>query len=455
MSTIFVSAVDGSNADNGTTWALAKQTVAGALAIATSGDIIVVDNAGTFTANAALTWTVPAGNIAIISATRSGTTTFVPSAGATEALGAASFTFLLAATNAASVYIFGMTIKGGTNNSTNCSIGIDFTGNATMVWDIESCTFDIPSVAGCNITLGRGASTTAAPSLLRMINCTYNRTGSNTSQYIIVGNIVAEIINPTFSFAGASKPAFLTGASSLVRGSLTIRDGDISGYNVSGGTLIQAAQMTHCNILLENLKLSATPTIISGTWAVGTGGVTIRNCDSGNTTHVFEFINAYGTLTADNTVYITSGGAVFNGGGASWKIITTSLCDEWHPFILPLIYVWDTALTAQTASIDLIRDNATALTDRDIWSDLDSAASASFPNYTYQTNRNAQPFTGSTANQPTSTATWTGTGGFSNPTKQKLQNAFTAAATGLLQSRVYVGKASETLYMDPFIGGVG
>jgi hypothetical protein len=112
-------------------------------------------------------------------------------------------------------------------------------------------------------------------------------------------------------------------------------------------------------------------------------------------------------------------------------------------------------LTAQTASIDLIRDNATALTDRDIWSDLDSAASASFPNYTYQTNRNAQPFTGSTANQPTSTATWTGTGGFSNPTKQKLQNAFTAAATGLLQSRVYVGKASETLYMDPFIGGVG
>jgi hypothetical protein len=378
----------------------------------------------------------------------------VPSAGATEALGAASFTFLLAATNAASVYVFGMTIKGGTNNSTNCSIGIDFTGNATMVWDIESCTFDIPSVAACNITLGRAASTAAAPSLLRMINCTYNRTGSSTSQYIIVGNIVAEIINPTFSFTGASKPAFLTGTSPLVRGSLTIRDGDISGYDISGGALIQAAQMTYCNILLENLKLSATPTIISGTWAAGTGSVTIRNCDSGNTTYVFEFINAYGTLTADNTVYVTSGGAVFNGGGVSWKIVTTSLCDEWHPFILPLLYVWDTILTAQTASIEIIRDNATSLTDRDIWSDLDSAASASFPNYTYQINRNSQPFTGTTANQPTSTATWTGTGGFTNANEQKLQNAFTAAAAGLLQSRIYVGVGSTTLYIDPYIGGV-
>jgi hypothetical protein len=180
----------------------------------------------------------------------------------------------------------------------------------------------------------------------------------------------------------------------------------------------------------------------------------VRNCDSGNTTYTFQYNDRFGTLTADTSVYITSGGAVFNGNGASWKIVTTSSCNEANPFIVPKLFVWDTVLTSQTASIEIIRDNATALTDRDIWSDIDSAASASFPNYTYQTNRNTQPFTGTTANQPTSTATWTGTGGFTNANKQKLQNAFTASAAGLLQSRIFVGVGSTTLYIDPYIGGV-
>jgi hypothetical protein len=49
---------------------------------------------------------------------------------------------------------------------------------------------------------------------------------------------------------------------------------------------------------------------------------------------------------------------------------------------------------------------------------------------------------------------WTGTGGFSNLNRQKLQIAFTAAEVGLLQAQVFVGKASETLYLNASLTNV-
>lgn len=454
MTTRFVSAVDGSNADNGTTWALAKQTVSGALAISSAGDVIVVDNAGTFTAGAAITWTPPAGGIAIISVLRSGASSFTWAAGAAELVGAANGAFIIAPVAGASIYVYGMTIKSGTNNNTACSIGLANTGTAYTPLEMYNCTFDLPNAAATVITLGNATTNTALTSPIRLINCIFNRTGSNTGNYLNMNNGKVEIINPTVSFTGASKPANLIQYGNTVQsGTIAVRNGDISGF--TGTAIVSVTNLNSQPIVLENLSLHATPTLTSGSWPGGTGSITVRNCDSDDTTYVFQYINAYGTLTADTSVYVTSGGAVFNGAGASWKIVTTAACNEAFPFVTPALFVWDTTLTAQTSAIEFIRDNATALTDRDIWSDLDFAASASLPNYTNQTNRNANPFTGTAADQPTSTIAWTGTGGFSNPTKQKLQNGFTAAETGLLQARISVGVASTTLYIDPFIGGVG
>jgi hypothetical protein len=448
MATIFVSAVDGANTDNGTTWALAKQTVAGALAIAANGDVIVVDNAGTFTANAAITWTLGGGvALAIISVTRSGTTSFTPSAGATESVGAANAAFTISGASSSAYYVYGMNINGGTNNNAACNIVPATYQRANF----DTCTFDLPTANDRTILIG----TTSSVTYTQFLNCTFKRSNATgLTQYLdLAFSSVVEIINPTFVLTGA--PTTLIGFNALgVAGYVTMRDGDISAFNTSGGGIVRLTSFGAGSVVIENLKLHATPAITNGSWQIGNASITVRNCDSADTTYIFSYINQFGTLTTDESIYVTSGGAVFDGAGASWKIVTTSACSESTPFILPFIFVWDTTLTAQTASIEIIRDNATALTDRDIWSSLDSAASASFPNYTYQTNRNVNPFTGTPADQPTSTATWTGTGGFANPTKQKLQNTFTAAAAGLLQSRVSIGVASTTFYIDPFIGGV-
>lgn len=454
MTTLFVSAVDGNNADDGLSWANAKQTVAGALAIAASNDIIKVDSAGTFTATAAITWTPPAGNVAIISVDRANSDAWL--AGATESVGASNNNFNIAGAAGSKMYVYGMTINGGSNNSVTCIIGLLTTSTVIAALEMRSCTINLNSTStGATLLFGASAQIGQRSNPIRLRDCTLGITASRAGTYALIQKAKVELINPTFNMAGATKPAILFAAGAAGdTGSIRIVDGDLTGYAVSSGAYFSVANFNTVSASIENCKISATPTLTTGTWPGGEGSILLRNVDSGDTLYTFQYVNSYGTLTADTAVFITTGGAAFNGAGVSWKIVTSSLADEFSPFVTPQIAVWNTTTTAQTSAIEIIRDNATALTDRNIWSSLDFPASASFPNYTFQTNRNANPFTGTPANQPTSTATWTGTGGFSNPTKQKLENAFTAAEVGLLEAQIYVGVASTTLYIDPYIGGV-
>ena len=177
----------------------------------------------------------------------------------------------------------------------------------------------------------------------------------------------------------------------------------------------------------------------------------MRKCDSGNTTYKFHYEDPWGTLDASTSIYVGAD-PQFNNAGIGWTIVTTSAANEARPFITPPIFEWTTSTSAQTSLIQFAQaSGATKLTDRDIWSSIEFANSASFPSYTYQTNRNAQPFTGTPANQPDSTATWTG---LTTPVTQQLSNGFTASATGLLKGQVYISKASTTVYVSPSFEGI-
>lgn len=449
MTTYFVSAVDGSNANNGTTWALAKQTVAGALAIPpASGDTIVVDNAGTFTANAAITWTLINGNISIISVTRSGTVSFTPSAGATESVGTGNANWKVTQVATSNLYCFGMTFLGGTGGSSAIITLMDASNPG--VSEFASCLFNFPG-NNSNNNLFIGSQTRGC--FTRLKDCTVTASGSRAGALIIPNGGTIEIINPTISTTGATKPAVLFQSPVSFRSITKVRDADLSGYATSGGAYVSVTNLSMAAIEFENLKLSATPSLTSGTFPAGDGYLLVRNCDSGDTINTFQYQNAYGTLTQNTSIYVGADGQ-FNSAGISWQIVTTSSANQYAPFVTPYIEKWTTSTSLQTSEVQITYDNATPLTDQDIWSEIEFAGSASFPNYTYQTNRNAQPITGSTANQTSSSATWTGTSGFTNPQKQQLQNALTAAEVGLLRAKVYVGKATTTLYVSPDIEGI-
>jgi hypothetical protein len=454
MATIFVSAVDGTNADNGSTWALAKQTVAGALAIAASGDIILVDNAGTFTAGAAITWTPPAGNVAIISVNRSGGNAWA--AGAIENVGGSASAFLVNGAAGSAMFVYGMTLRGGASASASCVITILGTNSVNSYFEAKACTLDLAASTSNlpQIHLGQGSNGSSRALSIKLNDCTFLCSGSRFGNFISINSTV-EIVNPTISLTGANKPAGLF-STNLVNNHdrMLIRDGTIAGYNVSGGAYFDLTNMAGIEVTLVNLITSSTPALTTGSWpAGGTGSITQRNVDSANTDYVFSYQNARGTLTVDTGVYM-DGGASFNSQNVSWKIVTTSAASEFTPFVTPPLAIWDTSTSAQTATWDIVRDSATNLTDRDIWPAIDYAASGTTTQYTAGSGRNANPFTGTGTNWAASSETWTGTGSFTNPNKQTMSIALTAARDGLLQGRVYVGLASATIYLNPQIAGI-
>lgn len=449
MTIYFVSAVDGNNADTGADWANAKQTVAGALAIAglAAGDAIYVDNAGTFTAAAAITWTLPAFRIAIVSVNRAGGDAWT--AGAIEAVGAASAAFTITQADGSSLYVYGMQLDGGTNSSSAADVIIGGGGSAAGRLAFKSCKLRLlsTSTAGAVIHLGPStAASTNRQSKIDLDDCEFTLPNRASGNCFYIGMVDVAFVNPTFVYAGAGRPTPLFAFTTIggQQPKFCLRDGDASGF--VSGALFDVTNFTAGSVLLKNLKLHTTPTLVTGTWPNGDGSITLRNVDSADTINTFEYHSRLGDLTETASVYAT-GGASFNAAGIGWQIVTTAACDEGNPFVVPALFLWNTATSAQTATVEIANNSATALTDREIWLELSYPASAAFPNYANDDDRNANPFTGTAANQATSTNGWTGLGGTN--TQQKLTVAFTAAEVGLLEGRVAVAKASQTLFLDP------
>jgi hypothetical protein len=468
MTTYCVSSVLGAGGTGtGLSWANAALSIAAGLALATP-TLLQVDASHNFTASAAITWTPPATGCAIVSGTPTGPTSgtaFTPYvAGAIESVGASSNLFTIASVDASSFYVYGVTCNGGSNNSGSCDVAISGTTLAQNSKVFDHCTFTINSVATtAQILLGAGASGSIRANEIGFYNCTFRCATSRLATLILIGQASIKMISPTFVMSGASKPVVLFAANNITdAGSIYIKDADMTGYAVSGGAYFDVSAFGREQVILENTKISATPTLLTGTWPAGIGSILLRNVDSGNTTYVFHYANALGTLDAEVTDYVTTGGAQFNGAPIAWKVVTTGAASEFNPFVLPPLSIWTTLTTAQTYAIEIAQVNgAAALTDRQIWSDIEYAASASFPNYTWQSNRSAGPFITTGVAHATSTNPWTVPNIGANPVTQKLQSgtattpaAFTAAATGLITSQISIGVATLTLWINPAIDGI-
>ncbi len=454
-------ATTGNDANACTDWSIPCATVAGALGKATP-TIIAVDKTGAFVATAAITWTPPGTGIAIISSTNGVTgTTIAYATGASESVGAASAAFSIAGANNSSMYIYGMTLVGGTNNNVATVFNMLATPSVNSKLELDTCSISIPSVhAAAVLNFGHTASGAVKGLEIRSKNTTFTFASKTTPAFVFNAAQV-EIINPTLVF-GASKVSPLisggTGVSTI--GTVKIRDADIVSY--TGAALVGVATIETLNITLENLKISATPTIKTGTWTQGNGSILLRNVDSGDTIYTYQYETAYGSMVTENTDYVTTAGTTFNGSPVAWKIITSSLANEYSPFRLPLLFIWNTTTTAQTYAIEFAQVNgAAALTDRQIWSNIDYAASASFPNYSWQSNRSAGPFVTTGVAHATSTNPWTVPNIGASPVTQKLQSgtattpaSFTAAEVGLLQAQIAIGVGTLTMWLNPTIDGV-
>lgn len=452
MATIYVSAVDGSNADSGATWALAKQTVAGALAIAVSNDIILVDNAGSFTATAAITWTVPTGNIAIISVNRSGGDAWA--AGAAENVGAAAAAFTINGSNSTSLFVYGMTIKTGTSFSVSPIINIGISAT-TDVMTFDSCTFNVPGTSSSNfVVIGAFGGNLRSKNYV-FDNCSFVlRDAAGSTQCIRLDGIDSCVFrNMSVSFNGANKPTVLFDFyNNGVPVDFTVMDSNLAAFNASSSSLVNAANYGMGTAIFKNVSLSSNTGVKTGTFPTySSAEIFAMNVDSGDTVNTFEYYNRLGTVTEDTANYFTTGGASFNSTPLSWKVVTTSVCNEYNVLRLPPLTRWNTSTSSCDFNVQTIVDSATDLTDRELWLEVDYASSASLPTGSLGTDRNASPYTGTAVDQDNGTnGSWT-TSGITNTNEQYVKVTATPSEVGLLEGRVCIAKASTTFWLDPVL----
>lgn len=201
-------------------------------------------------------------------------------------------------------------------------------------------------------------------------------------------------------------------------------------------------------IIFKNCKLPASwsGTIASSLLSYGVR-VALYNCDSGSANYIAHIKARYGTIDTETTIVRTNG-AYDGATQISWKVYAISTKYPVTTMDLDPIIVWNTVTGSSiTATIEIITDTATALTDADIWMEIEYLGNSSYPVSTVVSTKPSSMIT-TASDLPSSSATWTTTG-LSTPLKQKLSLSFTPQMVGFVSARVKLAKTTATVYVCP------
>lgn len=335
---------------------------------------------------------------------------------------------------AGSWYFQGITFSSGTGASASFTGLVLGKSSSNPDLTFESCTF-IQGINNIN-----DAITTSVTGIVRWNNCTVQF--ANVGQGIMAQgrlrwtNTPSAIVGATIPTRLFLNPASVSGTSNPP---LVTCDGvDLSALN----TTLVIAQSGFSQINFNNCKLNAAATI-AATPTLNGARIDVAASDSGATGFRQESYQYSGTLTAETTFTLV-GGATDGVMPISWKIVTNANATFLNPVEAFQIARWNTAIGAPlTATIEL-ESNAT-LTSNDAWVEFEVLSTAGFPisgKTTTKLDILAVP-----TNLAASTAIWNGA--LAGATKQKLTASFTPQIIGLVRATVFIGKASQTVYMNP------
>lgn len=336
-------------------------------------------------------------------------------------------------------YWYGVAFSAASGSS-NGSFNICDSSTAAIALNFDNCSFRL-NTTSASPSFRIGSKTTGATigaNLCSFNNCSfvYGATGQSMQLYSGMinfngGSIALTGSSPTTAFVGNSG----------MGGIFTIRDCDLSGLS---GNLFSVPVNNTDIFYLENCKLNAAATMTTGSYnSPGAAMVRIHNCNSGAVNYGFYQGDYSGTVQQD-TATINAAGASNGTQGVSMKAVTSANAKYSFPLALPEIAQWqDTTGSSKTATIEIA--GAATLTTADIWVELEYLGSSAAPLGSL-VGATPDPLATPT-NITTSTATWSG----SPAAKQKLQVTFTPQMKGVVKARVFVAKASATVYVDPLI----
>lgn len=438
MTTYFVDSA-GSNTSPYDTEAKAATTLDAIEAIPwVAGDIVKVSSAHAETAGAAISYTFPTTpGLQILSVTFNGSGTGGLAAGGSIAVGAAN-----AGINIISgfAYIYGLTLAAGTNNNAACDLSI-LSGVALGGIKFDSCTLSVPSInTGAILLLGSpGAGGTTISREVKLKNCTINK-GNNAAISLGFAGLFIEGLTlsgtaPTTIFApraGADAPRTILTAS------------DLSG--VAWTNLVDVGGPQRGALLATQCKLRSGFTVATGTFdGPSSYEVILTDCDSGDVHYSYIEECWEGTITTSNAIYADAGN-----GTDSFSLLMTGNANTSfiHPLVSPEIAQFNDTLSAMTTTVEVTNDGTT-FTDAQLWQETLAKITAGSPLGTWNSGDRVADILTSGSNQATSTASWTGTGGFSAEVKQKLvSSSFTPAEVGPLVTVVKLA-ANDSVYVSP------
>lgn len=442
MAILYVRSTDGSDADTGATWLLAKATLAGAFAAAAAGDTIYVSQVHAETQATAMTLTSPGTAASPCTVLCANDAVEPPTALATT--GTITTTGNSAISFAGFAYVYGITFTCG-SGVVNASI--NFIAATPWWYRFEACSLGFNSSAGSAALIGIGDFAAGVDdSLLEF----HNTKVAFTS--------VGQSIRPRSRFKWTGTATAITGATLpttlfLPTGTSVGALQEITGVDLSAlgaaKNLVNLGTAMYISFQFTDCKLGSSITFITGTIAgPGSGEVRVVNCDSADTNHRYHYQNYQGTITSETTI-IRTGGASDGTTALSRKMATTAN----SKFYLPLadvwgIPIWNETLSAITVTIPVLTDNIT-LTNADAWIEVEYLGTSGFPLGVYTSDRSAD-ILATPANQTTDgVSSWASAPG--TPVKQSLAVTFTPAEKGVLRARVVLARPSTTIYYDPLL----
>jgi len=443
MATIYVRSTDGSNADDGSTWALAKLDLAGAAAIDAAGDVIYVSDNHAESTAASISITL-AGTAAspvriICGDDAAEPPTAVASAGTVTTTGTSNITL------SGFAYVYGLTFNLG--SSTGGPYMLVGSGSVAEKQVYESCNFQVvASGAACRLDIGSGGST--GPSCIVWNNCGVKF--ANASQALGVTGARFEwrggsiISGSTANTAGL----FRAPANKAKRvAHALVECVDLSNLGAAS-YIFDAANAPIVHGVLRNCKLpgSWTGGLVTGTIEPG-ARFEMWNCDSADTNYKL-WIETYAGSVRDETTIVRTGGASDGTTAFAWKMVSTANAEYpvW-PLVSPDLMYWqETVGGSITVTVEVVTDGVT-LTNEEAWLEVEYLGTSGNPLGVVASDAKADVLA-SAANQTSSSVTWTTTG-LSSPVKQALAVTFTPQEKGMLIARVMLAKASATVYVDP------
>lgn len=336
-------------------------------------------------------------------------------------------------------HIQGFTFTGGSGASGSAPLILGTGGGGPLV--CRNCGFVVGvTLSSATVqmlaTLGRG---------ILWDNCTVQFGAAGQSLEIGSSSTVAKFTwkNTASAIAGATLPTTLF-VDSFAGADVSLRGVDLSALG-SGHTLIDPG--TGLNLAsrfsFQNCKLGAGVTLVNTADQSANEYIELVNCDSANTNTNCNWFSGPGQIST--SIATTRTGGATNGSTSYSRKMATSANVT---FVNPLefhIWQWNTVTGGvHTATVEFT--TASALTNAQIWGELEYLADSADCLSGFANDGAATVLT-SAANQPTSSATWTGGAG----TNQKLQITFTAAQAGLLHFVVRLAAPSTTVYVDPVI----